>query len=308
MQRIEHSFKAMGSPCRLRLEIPDTLCAETTIASAREEVARLERKYSRYIDDSLTSQINLAAGTGRPVSIDAETAGLLNYAQTLWQESRGLFDLTSGVLRRAWNFRSGRPPAGPEIEALLPLVGWDKVQWSNDEVYLPRAGMELDFGGCVKEYAADSAAIKLRGSGVIAALVDLGGDMAAVGVPRGTSGWPVGIRHPAGRRRAVARLMLPEGGLASSGDYERCLEIDGKRYGHILNPRTGWPAGGLVAVSVLAQQCLVAGSSATIAMLQPADEALDWLAGLGLPWLAVDAGLACYGSLAGSALPGGGAS
>jgi thiamine biosynthesis lipoprotein len=98
----------------------------------------------------------------------------------------------------------------------------------------------------------------------------------------------------------LAGVHLPEGGLASSGDYERCLHIDGKRYGHILHPRTGWPVQGLVAVSVLAEQCLVAGSSATIAMLKPAGEALDWLDNLGLPWLAIDADLNCHGSLAAS--------
>jgi thiamine biosynthesis lipoprotein len=297
MQRVEHNFKAMGGPCRLRLEAVDNSVTETAIAAAVAEVQRLEQKYSRYLDDSLTSEINRAAGVGKPVSIDEETAGLLNYANTAWRESDGLFDLTSGVLRRAWDFKSGRLPEQAEIDALLPLVGWDLVQWSRDSVYLPRSGMELDFGGCVKEYAADSAAAQLRRHGVASALVDLSGDMVALGPPAGAGGWPVGIRHPEDKGAAVAQVLLPEGGLASSGDYERCLEIDGKRYGHILHPRTGWPTQGLVAVSVLARQCLVAGSSATIAMLKPVDEALRWLSGLGLPWLAVDSGLDCHGGL-----------
>jgi thiamine biosynthesis lipoprotein len=129
--------------------------------------------------------------------------------------------------------------------------------------------------------------------------VDLAGDMVALGPPDGAAGWPVGIRHPSDRDSAVASVQLPQGGLASSGDYERCLEVDGKRYGHILHPRTGWPVGGLVAVSVLAQQCLVAGSSATIAMLKPAEEGLEWLAELGLPWLAIDTSHNCHGNLAG---------
>lgn len=297
MQRVEHTFKAMGGPCRLRLEVADQVCADTAIAAAVAEVQRLEFKYSRYLPDSLTSAINRAAGAGAAVAIDAETAGLLNYANTVWRESEGLFDLTSGVLRKAWDFKSGQLPQQREIDALLPLVGWGQVRWDQDSVYLPQAGMELDFGGCVKEYAADSAAAQLRRQGVAAALVDLAGDMAAVGAPASAVGWPVGIRHPAAKDRAVAELLLPQGGLASSGDYERCVMIDGKRYGHILHPRTGWPTRGLVAVSVLAGQCLVAGSSATIAMLKPADEALDWLDKLGLPWLAIDADLACYGSL-----------
>ena len=298
MERVEHTFKAMGGPCRLRLETDDSDPADIAIAAAVREVQRLEQKYSRYLPDSLTTAINRAAGAGTPVAIDAETAGLLNYANTVWRESEGLFDLTSGVLRKAWDFKSGRLPEQRAIDDLLPLVGWDQLRWDQNSVYLPKAGMELDFGGCVKEYAADSAAAQLRHHGVQSALVDLAGDMAAVGTPAGSTGWPVGIRHPASKDRAVAELLLPEGALASSGDYERCMVIDGRRYGHILHPRSGWPTQGLVAVSVLAGQCLVAGSSATIAMLKPADQALAWLGDLGLPWLAIDSDLACYGSLA----------
>lgn len=297
MQRIEHTFTAMAGPCRLRLEARDAALADVAIKAAVAEVRRLEAKYSRYTEDSLTTEINRAAGLGKPVPVDAETAALLNYANTVWLESEGRFDLTSGVLRRAWDFKSGRCPPQSAIDALLPLVGWDQVQCTADSIYLPQTGMELDFGGCVKEYAADSAASQLRQQGVSVGLVDLAGDMAAIGTPEGVQGWPVGIRHPVEKNSAVAQIHLPEGGLASSGDYERCLIIDGKRYGHILDPRTGWPVQGLVAVSVLAGQCLVAGSSATIAMLRSADEALEWLEGLGLPWLAIDSDLNCHGTL-----------
>lgn len=288
----------MGGLGRLRLESADADLVEAAMGAAVTEVARLEKKYSRYTDDSLTTRINRAAGTGEPVPIDPETAALLNYADTVWHESNGLFDLTSGVLRRAWDFKSKRPPKQSGIDKLLPLVGWEHVQWDEQSVYLPVSGMELDFGGCVKEYAADSAAAQLRKHGIDAALVDLAGDMAAIGVPAGEKGWQVGIRHPAERERAIASVVLPAGGLASSGDYERCMMIEGVRYGHILQPQTGWPVRGLVAVSVLAGQCLVAGSSATIAMLQPIDEALAWLESLGLPWLAVDEDLNVHGSLA----------
>lgn len=288
----------MGGPCRLRIEAEDDEVGNAALQAAEQEVRRLEARYSRYLDDSLTSRINAAAGSGEPVAIDSETAGLLHYADIAWRESNGLFDLTSGVLRRAWDFRAGELPGAGIVEALLPLVGWDKVEWDSGSVRLPLAGMELDFGGCVKEYAADSAAMQLRRHGVRCALVDLAGDMVAIGAPAGTRGWPVGIRHPGDRDRALAGIAMPEGALASSGDYERCITIDGLRYGHILHPATGWPVRGLVAVSVLAPQCLVAGSSATIAMLKPAEEALSWLDRLGLPWLAVDAQLQVHGTIA----------
>lgn len=298
MQRVEHSFKAMGGPCRLRLEVPADFDPSFAISAAENEVRRLESKYSRYTETSLTTQINRAAGSGVRVAIDSETAGLLQYADTLWRESEGRFDLTSGVLRRAWDFKSGVLPTQQALDRLLPLVAWQQVEWTVDDILLPKTGMEIDFGGCVKEYAADSAAAQLREQGVAAALVDLAGDMAAIGTPLGSGGWPVGIRHPAQKAEAVASVVLPEGGLASSGDYERCMMVAGKRYGHILNPTSGWPVEGLVAVSVLAPQCLVAGSSATIAMLHEGTAGLSWLEGLGLPWFAVDADFQVYGTLA----------
>jgi len=139
--------------------------------------------------------------------------------------------------------------------------------------------MQLDFGGCVKEYGADAAAAALQQAGISHGLVDLAGDMAAVGGQADGRPWQVGIRSPVEQGRAVAGVRLVTGGLASSGDYERCIEFGGRRYGHILDPRRGWPVEGLAAVSVTAPQCLVAGSSATMAMLMPQEEALAWLEG-----------------------------
>ncbi len=298
MRGLEHRFHALGGPCRFRVECDDEPAALAAIASAEAEVARLEARYSRYREDSLTSVINRAAGGGEPVAIDAETAGLFHFAHTLWEQSGGLFDLTSGVLRRAWDFRSGRVPAQRELEGLLPLVGWDRVQWDPESVYLPVPGMELDFGGCGKEYAVDAAAAVLAGHGMNHALVDLAGDMAVTGPRADGSAWQVGIRDPADPQRAAARVELRAGALASSGNYERCIELDGRRYGHILDPRSGWPVAGLVAASVAAPQCLVAGGAATVALLKPRDEGRTWLAELGLPWLTWDRDLHCAGSIA----------
>lgn len=297
MPRLEHRFIAMGGPCRFRIDHQNEHHALAAAESAEFEVRRLEQKYSRYLDDSLTSQINSAAGSGKPVPIDAETAGLLDYADTLYRESDQLFDLSSGVLRRAWDFKQGGLPSQDQLDALLPLIGWDKIQWDESSILLPEHGMEIDFGGCVKEYASDSAVSALRHQGIEHALVDLSGDIAVTGTQGNGSPWLIGIRHPRQKAHAIAQVPLREGGLASSGDYERCLEIDGQRYAHILDPQTGWPVRGLVGVSVISEQCLVAGSTATIAMLKPAGEALEWLAALGLPWLAIDAELRCHGTL-----------
>ncbi len=297
MARYEHSFVAMGGPCRLRVDSENESVARTAIQAAEGEVRRLEFKYSRYLHDSLTSKINRLAGRECPVAIDEETAGLLSYAHTLWRESGGLFDLTSGVLRKAWNFKSPELPQQEELDRLLPLVAWDRVEWDSNSVRLPDDGMEIDFGGCVKEYACDSAATVLRQANIASALVDLSGDMAAVGVQASGEPWQIGIRHPAKKSSAIAHIPLARGGLASSGNYERFMELDGRRYGHIINPKTGWPVRGLEAVSALADQCLVAGSTATIAMLMPAPEALIWLGGLGIPWLAVDDEFNSHGTI-----------
>ncbi len=297
MERIEQQFVAMGGPCQIRIDCEDTQLAQQAIDAGQAEVARLEKKYSRYLADSVTSKINALAGTGEPLDIDPETAGLLQYADTLWRHSNGSFDISSGILRRAWDFKTGRIPQQSELQQLLPLIGWEKITWNEKSVSLSVSGMEIDFGGFVKEYACDCVAKVLRAKGLTHALVDLAGDIAVTGTQHNGDPWLIGIRRPDLKSQAIAEVQISVGGLASSGDYERCIEIKGKRYGHILDPKTGWPIEGLTAVSVLADQCLVAGSAATMAMLKPQTQALEWLEQLGLPWFAVDNQMQCHGRI-----------
>ena len=273
----------MGSPCEVRVYGDD---ADEIAAAARAEVLRLEGKYSRYRDDSLATRINRSAGDSDGALVDEETARLLDYASASHAQSDGLFDITSGILRRAWNFKSGSLPTQAQIDALLPLVGWEQVRWEAPRIVLPSKGMELDFGGYVKEYAADSAAQLCRERGARHGLVDLGGDLAVVGPHPDGAPWRVGVRHPRDPARAVAALPLGWGGIASSGDYERCMIVEGVRYGHILDPRTGWPVRGLASVSVAANHCLVAGTLTTIAMLKGAAGAA-WLDSIEVPCLYV---------------------
>ena len=267
MQLQRSAFKAMGSPCELRLYGEPARTAEVARA-AQAEVVRLEAKYSRYREDSLATRINRSAGELAGVEVDAETALLLDYAATAWRESEARFDITSGILRRVWNFKAGRVPAADEVAALLPLIGWDKVRWRAPRLVLPLRGMEIDFGGYVKEYAADLVAAKCRELGVRNGLVDLGGDLAAIGPHPDGRPWRVGVRDPRAPDRALAQLALHAGGVATSGDYERCMIVDGVRYGHVLDPRSGWPVRGLASVSVIADACLVAGTLTTCAMLR----------------------------------------
>lgn len=277
------SFSAMGSECVFHLYDADAAIAQ----AAETEVVRIEQRYSRYRADSVLAQINLAAAAGGAIEVDEETAALLDYAWACHRKSDGLFDITTGILRRAWNFSSGRAPAAAEIEKWLPFVGLDKVSWERPRLSFPLAGVELDLGGIGKEYAADRAAAVCAEAGVAQGLVDLGGDLSVIGPRPDGSPWPIHVRDPRAPGRALAVFPLAAGGLATSGDYERGLVIDGQRLGHILNPRTGWPVRGLAGVSVVADSCLVAGSVATIAMLKgvagPA-----WLEELGVRCVWVD--------------------
>jgi thiamine biosynthesis lipoprotein len=288
----------MGSPCELHLYADTKARSDEVAVAAREEIARLESKYTRYREDSLTSSINRSAGDADGITVDDETASLLDYAQTAYEQSDGLFDITSGILRRVWNFGSGRLPEPAQIAALLPLIGWHRVAWERPRLVLPTAGMEIDFGGFVKEYAADRVAALCRRLGVHHGLVDLGGDLAVVGPHPDRSPWHVGIRHPRRPGTAMATIALAAGGIASSGDYERCMSVDGRRYGHVLDPKTGWPVDGLASVSVTASHCLIAGSATTIAMLKGAEAGPAWLDELGLPNLRMTQNGAIDGTLA----------
>ncbi len=287
VQRFDFPFHAMGTRCELRLYAATAAKANACAAAVQADVERLEAKYSRYRASSELSAINRVAAAGGTVHVDDETATLLDYATTCHAESEGLFDISSGILRRAWDFKSGRLPDPAQLQSLLARTGWQHVDWQRPRLGFPLAGMELDLGGVVKEYAADRAASLCQQQGVGHALINLGGDLRFVGGQPDGSAWQVGISDPARPEAALASVAQRGGGLASSGDYQRCMVIDGVRYGHILNPRSGWPVQGLVAVSVVADFCVVAGSAATIAMLK-GEAGKAWLDSLGLPHLWVD--------------------
>lgn len=298
----ERIFNAMGSPCEVKLYAGTRSRAEHAARRVIAEIERLEARYSRYRPDSLLSGINRVAALGGRIEVDEETAGLLNYVETCHRESGGLFDITSGVLRQAWNFRDGRLPDPAAIQALLGRIGWHRLHWQAPVLEFPEPGLELDFGGAVKEYAVDRAAALCWEAEIRHGLINLGGDIKIVGPHPDGSPWAIGIQHPRQPGCFIQTLHLCHGAMASSGDYERCIQVEGIRYGHVLNPRTGWPVRHLAAVSVVADLCVVAGSAATIAMLKEA-EGPAWLEALGIPHYWVDVQGNSGGSLVGAAPP-----
>jgi thiamine biosynthesis lipoprotein len=287
-------FQSMASTCSLQIDGRDERVMRQAATQAIAEVHRIERKFSRYLDTSVISRINHGAGLDM-IEVDAETHGLLDFADQLWSLSDGLFDITSGVLRQAWDFKNARLPEPEKLQGLLARVGWKHVERSGNKVRLMMPGMELDFGGFGKEYAADRAAAVLHGHGLEHALVNLGGDLFALG-ERGLpelSGqpWQIAIQHPRTEPAhpaapPLAMLALARGGLATSGDYERFFICNGQRYCHILNPQSGWPVTHWQSVSVLAANTTTAGALSTIAMLK-GPGALAWLEAQGAHYLAI---------------------
>jgi thiamine biosynthesis lipoprotein len=275
----------MAAQNELQLHAQDEALAERAARDAIAEIQRIEAKYSRYRPESVLSRINAAAGRER-IEIDEETRSLLGYADACWRESGGLFDATSGVLRRAWRFDGKRVPTDEELRPLLRSVGWRRVSIDDAGIRMD-AGMELDFGGFGKEYAVDRAALRLGELGIRSALVSLAGDLTILGAQPDGSPWRVGIQHPRKPGALAAQLPVFSGAIATSGDYERFIEVDGVRHCHVLDPRTGRSVQGFQSVTVHAASCLVAGSASTIAMLKGREAGLDWLGKLALPHLCV---------------------
>ena len=280
----------MGGPATITVQhSPDqTALAHAACERAEDTLRTLETRYSRYRPDSLISQINGRAGSDVWTALDDEALALLQFCHTLWTQSAGLFDPTAGILRRVWDFKTRQPGNPEQIPELLQRVGWSMVSLEGHKVRLERPGMELDLGGVVKEYAADKVAQQLREQGLVCALIELAGDVVAMGEPRPGRPWSVGISDPARPTEALLTVELVNAALATSGNYQRVLEIGGKKYSHFLNPRSGWPVAGPASISVISDTCLTAGAVATGACLHDDDQRPVWLQRAGLPWLEVN--------------------
>ncbi len=271
-------FGAMASPCEVLVDGADAVELAALTERAAAEVWRVESLWSRYQSGNIVDRINRAQG--QPIEVDPETARFLDYAQELYTLSDGLFDVTSGVLRRVWQFDgSDRVPTAQAVADVLPLVGWHRVDWRSPRLQMP-AGMQIDFGGIGKEYAVDRALTVLTAHCARPLLVNCGGDLAASAPRSDDRAWLVGI-DAAIPEVATPLIRLRRGGVATSGDAHRFLLKDGRRFPHILNPKTGWPVMDAPrVVTVAADSCTEAGALSTLAMLQGA-QAQAFLDGLG---------------------------
>lgn len=264
-------FDCMASPCEVFIRTEYAAHAKKIIQIAETEARRIEKKYSRYASNNIIYQINNA--NGKTLSVDEETALLLDYAAQCYQLSDGLFDVTAGVLRKIWRFDgSDNIPKQQDIDQIINYIGWHKVKWQKPLLTLC-PGMEIDFGGIGKEYAVDRVTTLIKQISSAFALINFGGDMTTVGYQNGEKPWEIGLQDPSKPESApIARIKLSHGAVATSGDTNRFLLKNGQRYSHILNPKTGWPIDHAAKqVTVMAPTCIEAGMLATFAILQGID-------------------------------------
>lgn len=266
-------FRAMAGLCEILVDSNNLQLARHLGEIAQQEATRIENKFSRYREDNIIHRINHAAGS--PVEVDTETADLLDYAAVCYKISDGLFDVTSGILRRAWHFDgSDNVPSQDQIDELLPYIGWEKLHWERPMLTL-LPGMEIDFGGIGKEYAVDRSVNLLRETTQTSCLINFGGDIAVTRPrPSGTP-WTIGVESPVVSEHAAKSatvVQLNKGAVATSGDARRFLLKNGIRYSHILNPKTGRAVTDAPhSVTVIANTCTEAGILSTLALLHGAN-------------------------------------
>jgi thiamine biosynthesis lipoprotein len=258
----------MASPCVVLVDTDNDRLGAEVGELVKTEALRIEAKYSRY-RHSVVTEINETAG--QAVEVDDETADLIGYSMVCYTLSEGLIDITSGALRRAWKFDgSGTVPTELQVREALRHVGWKRVIWNRPTLRL-QAGMEIDLGGIGKEYAVDRALALAEAHTRAPVLVNFGGDLRVSGPRRDGTPWYVAIEDVDRAGNAAGLLELSSGALATSGDTYRYVVRDGVRYGHVLNPQTGWPITDAPrSVTVHAATCTEAGLLAKLALLRGA--------------------------------------
>lgn len=246
----------MGTVIEIKAYHPNLPKAEAAISQALKEIEKLSARLSVFEATSEISRVNREAHS-RPVKVSPEVFAVLKEALSFSKISNGAFDITVKPLMELWGFhrKSGRIPTEAEIKNVLKDVGWQKVilDEKKSTVFLTRPGVGIDLGGIAKGDAADRAAEMLRQKGISSALINAGGNIYALGGPAGRPFWTIGIRHPR-KNKIFGVVLLKNMASATSGDYENFFIKNGSRYGHIINPHTGRPAGEVLSVTIVAKK------------------------------------------------------
>jgi thiamine biosynthesis lipoprotein len=274
------TFRAMSTHCQVKVHSANAALVKKYLDQALDWISWFEARYSRFIEDSLVSQINRAAGRDW-VEIDPETEGLLSLCQDMIFFTSGVFDPTALPLIKLWNWKS-QPETVPTeemVQAARKLTGWQGLQRRKGAVKLAREGMMIDFGGIGKEFAVDRVLQMGLDLGLGDVLVDFGQDIRTHGHPPHNPMWTVGLEDPRQPGACWASVSLTDGSVATSGDYVRHFTLQGQRFGHIIDPRSGYPVdNGTMAVSVIAPYCTFAGILSTASFVLGARDGLKMMA------------------------------
>ncbi len=254
--------QTMGTYANLVVVTPDSAAMAPIVERAFASFRRVDSLMSNWTTTSEVARVNRVAASG-PTVLEPEVAEVVRKSLEVWRLSDGAFDITVEPLVRAWGFLGGprRVPSEAEARAAFRLVGAQRLHYDETRRTLrfDLEGMKIDLGGIAKGYAVDCAAETLRAHGVSDALVNVSGNIAAIGHPEGSDHWRIGIRDPRDRMPYFARLALHDReGISTSAKYEQFVAQDGKTYGHIMDPRTGRPAEGLISVTVVAPDGYIA--------------------------------------------------
>jgi thiamine biosynthesis lipoprotein len=259
-QRVEANIDAMGSTYSVVVYGSDEARLRAAVEDASEEARRLDQLLSNYIPASEWSQVNREASS-KPVRISTELFQLLAACVEYSRESDGAFDITVGPLMKVWGFYkgTGHLPHRAEVRGAMEHVGYQNILLDpkNNTVRFAKDGVEMDPGGIGKGYAVDKMVQILRQDGITSALVSASGSsIYGIGAPPNEPGWKIKIRDPKDASKTVAEVVLHDNSLSTSGNYEKFFFAEGKMYSHIMDPRTGYPSEGMLAVSVVSPRTI----------------------------------------------------
>jgi FAD:protein FMN transferase len=260
------SFKVMGTQASLILVGGDSQRIDEAGRRFREVVDEVDAELSVYKPDSVISRLNREAGI-KPVEVSPRTLRLLEVAKGYGERTGGAFDVTVGPVLDLWRLDRGHPaslPSEPDLRERLALVDYSRIELGDVSAFLPKQDMSIDLGGIGKGYAVDVAWRECRKQKLTNFMVDIGGNIRVSGEAARRQPWTISIRSPFEKSSTVASLAVPDGwAVASSGQYEQSVWIEGRKYGHIIDPRTGYPASGLAGVTVLAPDAMTADALST---------------------------------------------
>jgi len=255
--------------------------AKKAIAAAEEEMRRIEGLLTTYNEDSETSLINRNAG-GHPVRVSRETLDIIRRSVRISDLTAGAFDITyGGIDKSLWNFDTGlqRLPDNHTARKMVRLINFRNIAIDpdNNTVQLKEKGMRIGFGGIGKGYAAERAKMIMLEMGVDSGIVNASGDLAVWGTQPNGQPWTIGIVHPDKPGHAFCHLNITNMALATSGNYEKFAIIDGKKYSHTINPRTGLPVTGIKSVTIITPNAEIADAMATPVMIMGIEAGMDMI-------------------------------